>query len=213
MIINVLSSPRNISTALMYAFAHRNDTEVMDEPFYAYYLNSTSTVHPGQNEILRSQPHSVEEIFGWIDESTQKKPQLFIKNMAHHMVMEDVSFLKSYGNFFLIRNPKQQIASFAQVIDQPQMSDIGIKRQFELYQYLKPFQDCVVVDSGELLKNPKLILQKLCAALGLSDQSEQMTTWEPTQLKADGVWAKYWYRNVHQSSGFSPQKTSERPLP
>ena len=36
--IMLWSSPRNISTALMYSFAQREDTSVMDEPFYAYYL-------------------------------------------------------------------------------------------------------------------------------------------------------------------------------
>jgi len=35
--INLWSSPRNVSTALMYSFAQRLDTTVVDEPLYAYY--------------------------------------------------------------------------------------------------------------------------------------------------------------------------------
>ena len=35
MIINLISGPRNVSTALMYSFAQRSDTSVVDEPFYA----------------------------------------------------------------------------------------------------------------------------------------------------------------------------------
>lgn len=35
------SGPRNLSTALMRSFENRNDTEVYDEPFYAYYLSKT----------------------------------------------------------------------------------------------------------------------------------------------------------------------------
>ena len=38
MIINLISGPRNVSTALMYSFAQRNDTNYYDEPFYGYYL-------------------------------------------------------------------------------------------------------------------------------------------------------------------------------
>ena len=36
------SGPRNISTALMRSFENRNDTYVIDEPFYAYYLKKTN---------------------------------------------------------------------------------------------------------------------------------------------------------------------------
>ena len=32
------SGPRNISTALMYSFAQRDDTRVVDEPLYGHYL-------------------------------------------------------------------------------------------------------------------------------------------------------------------------------
>ena len=34
--LNVWSGPRNVSTALMYSFAQRSDTRVVDEPLYAY---------------------------------------------------------------------------------------------------------------------------------------------------------------------------------
>ena len=37
-IINLISGPRNLSTALMYSFSRRPDTKVIDEPFYAHYL-------------------------------------------------------------------------------------------------------------------------------------------------------------------------------
>ena len=40
------SGPRNISTALMYAFAQRADTTVVDEPLYAHYLSHTDAHTP-----------------------------------------------------------------------------------------------------------------------------------------------------------------------
>ena len=40
------SGPRNLSTALMRSFENRQDTHVLDEPFYAYYLNKTGLNHP-----------------------------------------------------------------------------------------------------------------------------------------------------------------------
>ena len=38
MIIFMWSGPRNLSTALMRSFENRNDTKVVVEPFYSYYL-------------------------------------------------------------------------------------------------------------------------------------------------------------------------------
>ena len=48
------SGPRNISTALMYSFAQRNDTKVYDEPLYAHYLSNTEAdeYHPGAEDVL-----------------------------------------------------------------------------------------------------------------------------------------------------------------
>ena len=42
------SGPRNISTALMRSFENRQDTVVLDEPFYAYFLKETNLNHPGR---------------------------------------------------------------------------------------------------------------------------------------------------------------------
>ena len=55
-IVHMVSGPRNLSTAIMYAFDNRSDTVAVDEPFYAHYLNRYPDVyHPGRNDILQSQ--------------------------------------------------------------------------------------------------------------------------------------------------------------
>ena len=51
-IIHMISGPRNMSTAIMYAFDNRKDTLGVDEPFYSYYLNKYPDVqHPGRNDM------------------------------------------------------------------------------------------------------------------------------------------------------------------
>ena len=42
------SGPRNVSTALMYSFAQRNDVRVVDEPLYGHYLKVTGAQHRGR---------------------------------------------------------------------------------------------------------------------------------------------------------------------
>ena len=210
--INLVSSPRNISTALMYSFAQRSDTVVLDEPFYAYYLLTSGANHPGRDEVLRSQPNSEEavkkEIF-----SIRNKDVVFIKNMSHHLEVMDESFVDDVVNVFFIRDPRQIIASYAQVIDKPVMRDIGVEYQFNLWQKLVDRkQDPIVLDAGNLLKAPRLVLQRLCERIGIPFE-ESMMKWPAGPKPYDGVWAPHWYSNVHRSTGFEPQSTSSRPLP
>ncbi|MEQ8473847.1 MAG: sulfotransferase family protein [Marinoscillum sp.] len=210
MVINLISSPRNISTALMYSFANRADTKVMDEPFYAYYLNLTGADHPGKAEIIASQPTSVEGVIKWISEMESKHEIVFIKNMAHHLIQMDTGFLSNYKNAFLIRHPKQLISSFSKVIETPKMSDIGIERQQELFTILGGKSP--VLDSNEVLKNPSRVLSHFCASLSIPFDLD-MLAWPAGPIKEDGIWAKYWYDNVHASSGFSKKTTKETSFP
>ena len=54
--IHLISGPRNISTALMYSFGNRADTNIVDEPLYAHYLHThPDAKHPSGEEILNSQ--------------------------------------------------------------------------------------------------------------------------------------------------------------
>jgi len=48
------SGPRNVSTALMYSFAERPDTCVVDEPLYGHYLRVSGADHPGRSEVLQA---------------------------------------------------------------------------------------------------------------------------------------------------------------
>ena len=48
------SCPRNVSTALMYAFAQREDTQVFDEPLYAHYLKVSGAIAPWKRESTAS---------------------------------------------------------------------------------------------------------------------------------------------------------------
>jgi hypothetical protein len=211
-ILNLISGPRNISTALMYSFAQRADTTVFDEPFYAVYLDKSGAQHPGRDEVLQAQSKD-EDVVQAMIANHKSSPVLFIKNMAHHMEVMKKPFFDNSINIFLIRNPKQIIASYAQVIEKPAMRDIGIQYQYTLFEQLaKQNNKVIVLDSGLSLQHPEEVLKKLCAACGLPFETA-MLRWEKGPKSYDGVWAKHWYSNVHNSTGFEKQNTSERPLP
>lgn len=212
--INLISGPRNISTALMYSFGNRKDTTVVDEPMYAYYLDQSGVVHPGGEEVLRSLPTDLPKVLSQYIFNPVESPIYFIKGMAHHYYnISDTSFLGDLVNVFLIRNPKKLIASFAQVISNPTMQDIGLKKEWELYNHLTTIgQEPIIMDSGEVLQNPRKVLTELCEKINIPF-SEEMLSWSAGARSEDGVWAQYWYESVWQSTGFAKQKSSDRELP
>jgi len=204
----MIASPRNISTAVMYSFARRENTRVIDEPFYAYYLEKTGVPHPGFDEILAALPTSSEVVIETLNEKV-RKANLFIKNMSHHMEDLKLDFLLDHKILLLIRDPKLQIASFSKVIDKPVIRDIGIKAQKGIYEFLiKNNKAPVIIDAGELLSDPEGVLAKACEHLGI-EFTNKMMTWPAGPIDEDGVWAKYWYLNVHQSTGFKKPESKD----
>ena len=205
--INLWSSPRNISTALMYSFAQRADTTVIDEPLYAHYLskNTTTTQHPGFADIMASQSANGEEVVTDIILGNHYDTEVAIfKQMTHHLIALDLDFLHHTKNVLLIRDPRAILASYTKVIEQPTPFDIGIPQQDILYEYLKNNGLlAAIVDARQLLLNPPAVLTQLCERLNIPFDSA-MLNWEAGARPEDGVWAPYWYNNVHQSTGFKP---------
>jgi hypothetical protein len=78
-VICLWASPRNISTAMMYSFAQRKEIKVVDEPFYAYYLNNVNpnTLHPGKKEILNSQSSNFNEVLQELNELYSQRASFY----------------------------------------------------------------------------------------------------------------------------------------
>ncbi|WP_257018496.1 sulfotransferase family protein [Winogradskyella pacifica] len=209
------SGPRNISTALMYAFAQRKDTKVFDEPLYGYYLKNhpeAQKYHPGSQLILDTMENDGDEVVKMMLDNTEK-PVLFFKHMTHHLLGLNRDFMRNTINIILTRHPKEMLPSFDKVIENPTLNDVGYALHVELIDYFKtqniPF---VVLDSKKVLLNPERTLQKLCEFAEIPFDTN-MLSWQPQQLIEDGIWAKYWYKNVHQSSGFMMYKEKKEAFP
>jgi hypothetical protein len=205
--IAMWSGPRNLSTAMMYAFGARTDCAVSDEPFYAAYLKATGIIHPMQNDILSSQPQNPETV---ADHCTGPAPDgkahWYQKHMCQHMIDGfPLDWANDCKNVYLIRHPARVIASYAAKREQPSLQDIGFPQQAALYDRLGG----TIIDSADIRNNPREMLTKLCAAIDLPFQ-ETMLNWPAGGHVDDGIWAKHWYASVWKSTGFAGP---EGPLP
>ncbi|QDP02735.1 hypothetical protein [Thalassotalea sp. PS06] len=201
------SGPRNISTAMMRSWENRSDTQVVDEPFYAYYLRQSGKVHPMQEQILASQPQQWQQVVDQL--LAPKSCDLFYqKMMTHHMLEEiDLSFCTELKHCFLIRNPANVVNSYVKKISQVRDEDIGIKRQWQLYQQIADIsgQDIPVIDSQDVLRDPEGMLSAVCEQFDL-DFDKAMLSWPAGKRDSDGVWAPHWYQRVEASTGFEPYR-------
>ncbi|HEX5761007.1 MAG TPA: sulfotransferase family protein [Thermoanaerobaculia bacterium] len=211
--LNVWSGPRNVSTALMYAFAQRPDTRVVDEPLYGHYLRVSEAAHPHAEEVLRRMDTDGERVVREVILGPCDRPVLFLKQMAHHLVDLDRGFLAATANVLLTRHPRDVLPTLAEQLPQPVLRDTGYAAQTEFLDELRALgQPALVLDAAELLRDPEGVLRRLCGALGIPWEPA-MLEWEAGPKPYDGCWAPDWYHNVHRSTGFAPYRPKTAPFP
>jgi len=205
------SGPRTVSTALMRAWENRPDTVVCDEPLYAFYLERTGIDHPGRDAVIASQATDWRAVLDRLT-SGPLPPGVTIsyaKHMTHHLLPEvDRAALASLRHAHLIRDPRELLASYARVRAEPDLDDLGLRQQAEIFERFGG----PVVDSRDLLTDPEGILRALCRALAVPFDG-RMLSWPAGPRDSDGVWAPYWYGSVQASTGFGVYRPPAEPLP
>ncbi len=215
-IICMWSGPRNLSTAMMRSFGSRKDCAVIDEPFFAPFLQVSGKDHPGREETLsthETDPQKVRDLC--LSEPKGGEAYHFQKHMPHHMLAGfPMDWAKNALHFFLLREPARVINSYAKGREAFEVEDLGFAPQRRLYALLSDMtgQDIPVVDSYDILADPQSILSKLCDRLGMPFD-EAMLSWSPGARPEDGAWAPYWYKSVESSTGFGSPPNNEVNLP
>ena len=140
------------------------------------------------------------------------RPVFYQKHMTHHMLSSiGRDWTAGVRNAFLIRAPEDVLLSYAEVRGAASLEDIGVPQQRDLFEreadrlgHAPP-----VIDSHDVLHDPRGVLGALCAALGIAFY-EQMLSWPAGRRASDGVWAPAWYGAVERSTGFSAPRERAR---
>ncbi len=211
--IAMWSGPRNISTAMMRSFENRPDTAVVDEPFYAVYLAATGSDHPMRDVVLRAQSTDWRAVAAdLLGPAPDGRRVFYQKHMTHHMLPEvGREWTAEVRNAFLIRAPEDVLVSYVQVRGAATLEEIGVPQQLELFEREadRLGQAPPVVDSHDVLANPRGVLNALCAALRIPFL-ESMLAWPAGRRASDGVWAPAWYAAVEKSTGFAAPRERAR---
>jgi hypothetical protein len=147
---------------------------------------------------------------------------IFCKHMAKH------SFLYDFENeieahdlpdtelvhkhLLLIRDPVAVLSSWSVSAsvhgNNPTPDEVGIVPLLSIYSSLQSKAQhkhskapVALLDSDELIQDPESVLQNVCEDLGI-EYKVWMMSWHSGPHKCDGPWAKWWYHDVHRSSGW-----------
>ncbi len=214
--IAMWSGPRNISTAMMRAWGNRADTFVIDEPFYAFYLSATGKEHPGADEVIASGETDWRKVIAQLTGPIPNGKRIFFqKQMAHHLSREvDREWLGEVTNCFLIRDPREVIASYIKKREDPSLPELGFMQQAEIFDFVRARTNSIppVVDAKDVLDEPERILRLLCEAVGV-EFSDSMLSWPPGLRETDGIWASHWYGEVAKTTSFQPYRPSHAKVP
>ena len=210
------SGPRNISTAMMRAWGNRPDTYVCDEPLYAHYLYKTGKHHPGADEVIAAGETDVARVVDWLTGPVPRGRRVFYqKHMTHHLLPGmDRSWLRRVTNCFLIRAPREVITSLIKHVPDATLEDTGFPQQAEIFERVTQWTGGPppVIDARDVLNDPRRVLGLLCERVGVGFD-ERMLSWPPGLRDTDGVWAKYWYKEVETTTFFRPYKPKDEPVP
>ena len=195
---------------MMRSFGSRLDTYVSDEPFYGAYLKKTGDPQPMALEVISSMDCDWR---GVAKSMTGPCPTgaavWYQKHMVHHMV-GPISYddLPGLRHAFLIRDPDRVIASYAGKREAVRPEHLGVERQVEFFEREadRLGQAPPVVDSADILRDPAVMLERLCEALFIP-WDPAMLRWVPGIRETDGIWASHWYDAVSASTGFGAPET------
>lgn len=197
---------------MMRAWENRQDTLVIDEPFYAHFLSHTGLDHPMRDEIIDS---GVTDWRAVVDHICQTPDSgiIYQKHISTHWLEHfSTDWLDKLDHVFLIRKPEPVVASYAVKREGLTPADLGYSQQAALFELISDRRGTrpMVVDSQRFLADPASQLKQICTGLQI-DFDECMLSWPNGARQSDGVWGAHWYDAVNQSTGFAPprEKTLE----
>ena len=199
-IIALWSHPRSRSTAFLRMIMERGDFHVLYEPFCNFYalgrLEITDT--EGRLTVIES----FDALIEYILDCARTKP-VFFKDTCEYRytsVLENPQFLQQAIDTFIIRNPRQAIASHYAVNSNVTLDEIGYEYQFEIFLKAQELNKSapIVIEADDFATQPSKIVQKYCEAVCIPFIAEALS-WPSGECQE---WSRttHWHIDVNNST-------------
>ncbi|MGE5828793.1 MAG: hypothetical protein ACM30G_10600 [Micromonosporaceae bacterium] len=197
MILALWSAPRSRSTAFERMMRSRGDLTVLHEPF-SHLANYGSTTVDGK--VITSEPQLLAAL-------RRTRSRVFFKDTTdfhYPHVLEDEVFLRGATHTFLVRHPREAIASHFALHPGLGRDEIGFAWLYEIFAAVRAATGAVpiVVDSADLVARPSETVKRYCAAVGIPFRPAALS-WSPGMASA---WrrSERWHQGTSETSGFVP---------
>ena len=201
---------------MMRSWENRPDTFVVDEPFYAHFLLMTKRPHPLAGQVVAHYETNWRKVVAWLaGDAPEGKAIFFQKRMTHHILPHmDRAWINDAANWFLIRHPREMLTSYLNKMPCATMADLGFPQQAEIFHQVQQHTGEVppVVDSRDVLENPRRMLGLLCDALDV-EFTDAMLSWPEGRRASDGIWGSHWYGQVERTTSFGPYRPKPDEVP
>lgn len=196
--------PRSVSTAFERIFVERDDATVLHEPFsHAYYFGEER-----RSERYADRPPAPDQTFQAVRErvlGVDGAPIVFMKDMAYQASpLADPGFYGYFRNTFIIRDPREALASLARKWPEFTAEEAGYHDQGRLFDLVtgELRQPPVVVDASDLRSRPKEVVEAYCEAVGIPHHDDALR-W---QARPVDIWQDWegWHDDAERSRGIEP---------
>lgn len=204
-ILALWSAPRCRSTAFFRMMSERGDFTPVHEPFSYLAEFGTSSV---EGEETRTE----QELMAALRRQSERRP-VFFKDTTDERypgVLADDDFLaRDARHAFLIRHPRETIASYYALNSEMRCEQIGFATLYELFNRVHELtgETPLVIDAADLVSDPQSVVTAYCDRMGipfladtLSWRAESRSEWQPSEK---------WHRDVSTSSGFEVKSKSD----
>jgi hypothetical protein len=195
MILALWSAPRSRSTAFERMMRARGDLTVLHEPFSHVANYGSTTV---DDEVITSEPHLLAAL------RRTRGPVFFKDTTDFHYphLLEDEAFLRGATHTFLVRHPREAIASHFALHPGLGRDEIGFAWLYEIFAAVRAATGAtpVVVDSADLVARPAETVERYCAAVGIPFMSAALN-WSTGTTPA---WSRSerWHQSTSGTTGF-----------
>jgi len=202
------ATPRSTSTAFEWMMRMRGDLQCFHEPFGEAWYQGEAPLWPRWTpDSLRTPGLTFDSVREKLKTAAQSGP-VFLKDFPHYVEhLWSDEFLSRFEHSFLIRDPAKVLSSLFKHWPDFVIEETGFAQQRRLFDRLRAQRGAAppVIDSDDLLEDPRAMVASYCNAVGIPFIAEALS-WAPGARDEVSWWdGGSFHENLRNSNGLKPQ--------